>query len=151
MHEAHANLMNAYPNGTSIQHHHVVTSSITMHIEHFTLYGNAYPHKNILYSHHVNVLGITLNIRGICCLVNVYSNVTSLQQGRVLASSLTMHMKGFACYATTYLSRVFFAFALKICIKYKINWFWCNSLKKYYTWCDLMIFFAHLFYLLTTC
>ncbi len=29
MHEAHANLMNAYPNGTSIQHHHVVTSSIT--------------------------------------------------------------------------------------------------------------------------
>jgi len=67
------------------------------------------------------VLGITLNIRGICCLVNVYSNVTSLQQGHVLASSLTMHIEGFAYYANAYLNKGFFAFALKICIKYKIN------------------------------
>ncbi len=67
------------------------------------------------------MLGITLNIRGICCLVNVYSNVTSLQQGWVRASSLTMHIKGFACYANAYLNNIFFAFAVKNCIKCKIN------------------------------
>jgi hypothetical protein len=38
-----------------------------------------------------------------------------------LASNLTIHIEGFACYANAYLNRVFFAFALKICIKYKIN------------------------------
>jgi hypothetical protein len=55
--------------------------------------------------------------------VNVYSNVTSLQQGHVVASSLTMHIEGFACYASAYLNRVFFAFALKNYIKYKIIYF----------------------------
>jgi hypothetical protein len=53
--------------------------------------------------------------------VNVYSNVTSLQQGHVLASSLMMHVEGFACYANASINKVFVGFALKICIKYKIN------------------------------